>query len=69
MEPEYDLSKMKKRPNPFAKQLKKQVTISLGIDAIEYFEMMAREEGISYQELISLYLQDCVTDGRKISVN
>ncbi len=23
MEPEYDLSKMKKRPNPFAKQLKK----------------------------------------------
>jgi hypothetical protein len=29
MEPEYDLSKMRKRPNPFAKQLKKQVTISL----------------------------------------
>ena len=41
MEPEYDLSKMKKRPNPFAKQLKKQVTISLGIDVIEYFETMA----------------------------
>jgi uncharacterized protein (DUF4415 family) len=35
MEPEYDLSKMKKRPNPFAKQLKKQVTISLGIDVME----------------------------------
>ncbi|MDY6802976.1 MAG: antitoxin [Cyanobacteriota bacterium] len=68
MEPEYDLSKMKKRPNPFAKQLKKQVTISLGIDAIEYFEAIARKEGISYQQLISLYLQDCVTDGRKLSV-
>ncbi|MBD2179606.1 antitoxin [Aerosakkonema funiforme] len=69
MEPEYDLSKMKRRPNPFAKQLKKQVTISLGIDVIEYFEMMAQEEGISYQELINLYLQDCVTSGRKLSVN
>jgi len=34
MEPEYELSKMKRRPNPFAKQLKKQVTISLGIDVI-----------------------------------
>lgn len=47
MEPEYDLSKMKKRPNPFAKRLKKQVTISLGIDVIEYFETMAQEKGIS----------------------
>ena len=69
MEPEYDLSKMKKRPNPFAKQLKKQVTLSVGIDVIEYFEMMAQEKGISYQELINLYLQDFVTSGRKLSVN
>ncbi|MGL5131884.1 MAG: hypothetical protein ACRC78_05105 [Planktothrix sp.] len=29
METEYDLSKMKKRPNPFAKQLKKQITTQL----------------------------------------
>ncbi|MFB2974175.1 CopG family antitoxin [Aerosakkonema sp. BLCC-F183] len=69
MESEYDLSKMKRRPNPFAKQLKQQVTISLGIDVIEYFEMMAQEKGISYQELINLYLQDCVASGRKLSVN
>jgi uncharacterized protein (DUF4415 family) len=69
MEPEYDLSKMKKRPNPFAKQLKKQITLSVGIDVIEYFEIMAQEEGISYQELINLYLQDCVTSGRKLSVD
>ncbi|CBN56780.1 conserved hypothetical protein [Kamptonema sp. PCC 6506] len=69
MEPEYDLSKMKKRPNPFAKQLKKQVTISLGIDVIEYFETMAQEKGISSQELINLYLQDCVVSKRKLSLN
>jgi len=34
MKPEYDLSKMKKRPNPFAKQLKEQVTIPLGIEGL-----------------------------------
>jgi uncharacterized protein (DUF4415 family) len=69
METEYDLSKMKKRPNPFAKQLKKKITISLGIDVIEYFETMAQEKGISSQELINLYLQDCVVSKRKISLN
>ena len=69
MEPEYDLSKMKRRPNPFAKQLKKQVTISLDIDVIEYFEMMAQDQGLSYQELINLYLQECVNSQKKISVN
>ncbi|MCM0591274.1 MAG: hypothetical protein KA716_14050 [Gloeotrichia echinulata DEX184] len=35
MKPEYDLDKMKSRPNPFAKQLKQQVTLPLGIDVIE----------------------------------
>jgi len=69
MEPEYDLSKMKKRPNPFAKQLKKQVTISLEIDVIEYFETMAQESGISSQELINLYLRDCVVSQRKLSIS
>lgn len=69
MKEEYDLSRMKRRPNPFAKQLKKQVTIELSIDIIEYFEMMAQEQGTSSQALINLYLQDCVTSQRKVSVN
>ena len=67
MRKEYDLSTMKSRPNPFAKQLKQQVTLPLGIDVIEYFETMAQEKGISYQELINLYLQDCVVSKRKLS--
>jgi hypothetical protein len=67
MKPEYDLDKMKSRPNPFAKQLKQQVTLPLGIDVIEYFEKMAQEKGISCQELIILYLQDCVASNRELS--
>lgn len=67
MKKEYDLSKMKKRKNPFAKQLKKQVTIRMGVDIIEYFKDMAEETGIPYQNLINLYLQECVAEQRKLS--
>ncbi|WLE97564.1 MAG: hypothetical protein QTN59_01745 [Candidatus Electrothrix communis] len=35
MKKEYDLSKMKKRKNPFAKQLKKQVTLRIGVDILD----------------------------------
>ncbi len=68
MKPEYNLANMKSRPNPFAKQLKQKVTLPLGIDVIEYFEDKAREKGISYQELINLYLQDCVLSKRELSL-
>lgn len=67
MEKEYDLSKMKKRKNPFAKQLKKQVTIRMGVDIIDYFKNMSEETGIPYQNLINLYLRECVTKERKLS--
>lgn len=67
MKQEYDLSKMKKRKNPFAKQLKKQVTIRMGIDVIDYFKDMSEETGIPYQNLINLYLRECVTNKKKIS--
>ena len=67
MKQEYDLSKMKSRPNPFAKQLKQQITLPLGLDIIEYFDDLAQEKGISSQELIVLYLQDCVNSKRKLS--
>jgi uncharacterized protein (DUF4415 family) len=68
MKPEYDLANMKSRPNPFAKQLKQQVTLLLGIDVIEYFEKKAKEKGMSYQELIDLHLQDCMTNQKELSL-
>ena len=57
----------KKRKNPFAKQLKKQVTIRMGVDIIEYFKNMSVETGIPYQNLINLYLRECVTSQRKLT--
>jgi uncharacterized protein (DUF4415 family) len=67
MKSEYDLANMKSRPNPFAQQLKRQVTLLLRIDVIDFFEKKAKEKGISYQELIDLYLQDCVTNDRELT--
>jgi predicted DNA binding CopG/RHH family protein len=67
MKREYDLANMKSRSNPFAQKLKKQVTLLLRIEVIEYFENKAKEKGISYQELIDLYLQDCMTNQRELS--
>ncbi len=68
MKKEYDLSKLKSRRNPYAKHLKKQVTIRLGVDVIAYFKQLADETGIPYQNLINLYLRDCVASNRKPSL-
>jgi len=65
MKKEYDFSKMKARKNPYAKRLKKQVTIRLGVDVLEYFKALAQETGIPYQNLINLYLRDCVASGKR----
>lgn len=68
MKAEYDFSKMKSRKNPYASKLKKQVTIRMGEDVIEYFKEMAEETSIPYQSLINLYLRDCVAKHRKIDL-
>lgn len=66
MRPEYDFSKMKGRKNPYAQRLKMQVTIRMGNDIISYFKGMALELGIPYQQLINLYLRDCVQSRRTL---
>ncbi len=44
MKEEYDLSTMKSRPNPYAKQLKKQVTMRLEVeDAVAVKNMFKNE--------------------------
>ncbi len=56
------------RRRPKAARLKKQVTIRMGTDIIAYFKEMAEETGIPYQNLINLYLRDCVEHHRKLSL-
>jgi uncharacterized protein (DUF4415 family) len=66
MRDSYDFSKSKR--NPYAKRLKKQITIRIDEDTIEYFKEMAEEKGIPYQSLINLYLRDCAEAHRKLKV-
>ena len=68
MKDEYDLSKMKSRPNPNAKHLKQQITIRLEIDVVEYFKTMSEETDIPYQKLINMYLKDCIQEHRKLNL-
>ena len=67
MRDEYDFSKARK--NPYAARIKKQVTINLDEQSIEYFKEMAAESGIPYQTLINLYLIDCAQNKRKLQMN
>lgn len=68
MKKEYDLARMKRRPNPYAARLKRQITIRVGIDILEYFRRLARETGIPYQNLMNMYLRECVASHRKPSL-
>ena len=67
MRKEYDFSAAKK--NPYASQLKKQITIRLDEEAIDYFKAISQDVGIPYQSLINLYLRDCATSQRKLNLN
>jgi len=69
MKAEYDLSTMKSRLNPYTEKLKKSVTLRLSEDVIGYFKKMADETGVPYQNLINLYLRDCVIQHRKIDIS
>ncbi|WP_303291049.1 BrnA antitoxin family protein [Marinobacter sp. SS5-14b] len=63
MRDEYDFSEAKR--NPYAKALKKQITIRVDEDALGYFKALAEELGVPYQSLINLYLRDCAQARRK----
>ena len=66
MRKQYDFSKAKR--NPYAKRLKRQITIRLDEPTIDYFKGLAEDTGIPYQTLINLYLRDCAAHGRKLSM-
>ena len=63
---EYDFSHAKK--NPYAKALKKQITINIVSSTIDYFKAQSEAVGIPYQTLINLYLKDCVNNNRRLTM-
>ena len=57
MRKNYDFSKAVR--NPYAKRLKRQLTIRLDEETIKYFQELSREMSLPYQTLMNMYLRDC----------
>jgi len=54
------------QPNPYAKRLKRQVTIRLDEQTLVYFKSLAEETAIPYQTLINLYLRECAASQKHL---
>ncbi|HED06687.1 MAG TPA: antitoxin [Ignavibacteria bacterium] len=57
MKQEYDFSQSIK--NPYTKKLKKQISIRIENETIEYFKELASRTGIPYQNLMNMFLHEC----------
>lgn len=67
MRNEYDFTNAKK--NPYAKNLKKQITINLDIETVDYFKKMSVETNIPYQTLINICLKEYKDKQKKINIS
>lgn len=67
LEKEFDFSKAVK--NPYAKKMKKPITINLDERVITYFKSLSENVGIPYQTLINLYLRDCADSNRQLQMS
>lgn len=64
MRKHYDFSKG--RPNPYARRLKRQITLRLDEATITYFRSLSEETAIPYQSLINLYLRECAASKKHL---
>lgn len=69
MKEEYDIEKLNPRKNPYSRRLKKQVTINIDCDTIDFFKMQSEDSGIPYQTLINLYLSDCAKQKKTLQMS
>ena len=67
MRKEYDFLAAGK--NPYAAQLKKQITIRLDEESISYFKSISAEVGIPYQSPFNMYLRDCAATHRTLDLH
>ena len=66
MRKEYNFEQSVK--NPYVKKLKRQITIRLENETIEYFKQLASEVDIPYQVLINMFLRDCAQNNLKPAI-
>lgn len=69
MREEYDIENLNPRKNPYSKRLKKQITINIDSDTVDFFKEQSEESGIPYQTLINLYLSDCARNKKQLQMS
>ncbi len=67
MKKEYDFSDSTK--NPYVKKLKKQISIRIEKETVEYFKKLASEIDIPYQNLMNMYLRECAQNNFKPNIH
>lgn len=67
MREEYDFSNA--RRNPYTKKIKRQITINIDSDVVDYFKEQSEISGIPYQTLINLYLSDCAANKKVLQMS
>ena len=66
MRKRYDFSKSV--PNPYIRKAKRQITIRLDGETVDYFKSLAKRSGVPYQNLINLYLRDCAAEKKRLKM-
>jgi uncharacterized protein (DUF4415 family) len=66
MRKHYDFSEA--RRNPYARRLKKQVTLRIDEGTLAYFKRVAGETAIPYQTLINMYLRECAARKKRLRI-
>ncbi|MFO1508368.1 MAG: BrnA antitoxin family protein [Steroidobacteraceae bacterium] len=67
MRKRYDFSKSER--NPYLSKPKRQITIRLDNDTVQYFKSLSQQCGIPYQNLINLYLRDCAAEKKQLKLD
>ncbi len=65
----YDIENLNPRRNPYVKKLKKQITINIDNDTVDFVKEQSKESGIPYQTLINLYLSDCAKRKKQLQMS
>lgn len=66
MRDEYDFTDSV--PNPYVNRVpqRKTVTMNMDVRVIDYFKEESRRTGVPYQNLINMYLLECVEEQKHI---
>jgi len=67
MKKEYNFSDSIK--NPYVKKLKKQISIRIEKETVDYFKKLSLEIDIPYQNLMNMYLRECAQNNFKPNIH